>query len=339
MNKEPLSIPSVLRLIVDAADQWNLGGAYVYAAALAYYTIFSIVPLLVLLVRIAIPFESAAVVEAQIFALIENAAGAVPAAFIEGIFTETDPTAGSGLATGLGIFFLIFGASTIFHQLQYSINAMYQLPLRRPSIRHGILYFLLSRLLSAVIVIGIGLFFLGLLIINVILIWLPPTPIEAFLQDFQATGFITTWLLTPAAYIFLFASVYKFLSGGVVRWRDVLPGSVLTMLLFVVGNQILRFYLDRVFQASIYGASGTLILFLLWIYYVSLIALFGAKVVAIYAERFGKPIVPKRRFMVGTIKKIEAHDPAVAGAPVPKLDPKQAPPAQSDSKQTKASAP
>lgn len=328
-----------MRLIVDAADQWNLGGAYVYAAALAYYTIFSIVPLLVLLVGIAVPFETASVVEQQIFDLIENAVGAVPAQFIESIFTETDPTGGSGLATGLGIVFLIFGASTIFHQLQISINAMYQLPIRRSSLRHGILYFLVSRLLSAVIVISIGILFLVLLIINVILIWLPPTPIEVFLQDFQGTGFVTNWLMIPATYVFLFASVYKFLSGGVVRWRDVLPGSVLAMLLFIVGNQILRYYLDRIFQASIYGASGTLILFLLWIYYVSMIALFGAKVVAIYAERFGKPIVPKRRLMVGTIKKIEARDPAAPSAPVPKSDPKQAPPAQSDSKQTKASAP
>lgn len=298
MNREPITPSSLFRLLIDAFDQWNLGKAWVYSAALAFYTVFSFVPLVTLLVRIAVPFSAADLLEEQIVHLVEEQAGTVPAQYLAEVIETSDLTAGSSVATLLGVFFLVYGASTVFHSLQNSLNAMYELPDAVGGLRRGVLYFLVTRLLSAVIVIGIGMLFLALLILNVIAIALPPTSIELFLEDFRFTGIVVNYMLVPLALTFLFAITYKYLPGGKVRWRDVLPGSALTMLLFMIGNRIIRWYLETIFQASIYGASGTLILFLVWIYYITLIVLFGAKVIALYAERFGEPIRPKRRLLV-----------------------------------------
>jgi membrane protein len=288
----------VLRLLVDAFDQWNLGRAWVYSAALAFYTVFSIVPLVALLVRIGVPFDTADLLEQKIVDVVQQQAGTVPASYLEEIIESSDLAASSSVATLLGIIFLVYGASTIFHSLQNSINAMYELPDAQGGLRRGVLYFLLTRLLSAAIVVGIGMLFLALLVANVIAIAIPATPIEIFFENFRFTAFIVNYLVWPIAITLLFALTYKYLPGGIVRWRDVMPGSALTMLLFLVGNRVIRWYLEFVFQASIYGASGTLILFLLWIYYITLIVLFGAKVIALYAERFGEPIHPKRRLLV-----------------------------------------
>lgn len=301
MNREPLTLPNLLRLLVDAFDQWNLGKAWVYSAALAFYTVFSIVPLVALLVRIGVPFDTADLLEQKIVDVVRQQAGTVPASYLEEIIKSSDLAASSSVATLLGIIFLIYGASTVFHSLQNSINAMYELPDAQGGLRRGVLYFLLTRLLSAVIVIGIGLLFLVLLIINVIAIAIPTTPLEYFLENFRFTGILVNYVLWPLALTLLFAITYKYLPGGKVRWRDVLPGSALTTLLFLIGNRIIRWYLESIFQASIYGASGTLILFLVWIYYITLIVLFGAKVIALYAERFGEPIHPKRRLLVNAV--------------------------------------
>jgi len=301
LNREPITPSSLFRLLIDAFDQWNLGKAWVYSAALAFYTVFSFVPLVTLLVRLAVPFTAADLLEQQIVQIVQEQAGTVPAQYLAEVIETSDLSASSSVATLLGIIFLIYGASTVFHSLQNSINAMYELPDAVGGLRRGVLYFLVTRLLSAVIVIGIGMLFLGLLILNVIAIAIPTTNIERFFEEFRFTGFLVNYLAVPLALTFLFAITYKYLPGGKVRWRDVLPGSALTMLLFMIGNRIIRWYLETIFQASIYGASGTLILFLVWIYYITLIVLFGAKVIALYAERFGEPIRPKRRLLVNAI--------------------------------------
>lgn len=298
MDREPITPSSIFRLLIDAFDQWNLGKAWVYSAALAYYTVFSFVPLVTLLVRIAVPFSAADLLEQQIVDIVQEQAGTVPAQYLAEVIETSDLTASGSVATLLGIIFLIYGASTVFHSLQNSINAMYELPDSVGGVRRGVLYFMITRLLSAAIVIGIGLLFLALLILNVIAVAIPPTSIEIFLESFRFTRFLINYLVVPVALTLLFAFTYKYLPAGKVRWRDVLPGSALTMLLFMVGNRLIRWYLETIFQASIYGAAGTLILFLVWIYYITLIVLFGAKVVALYAERFGEPIRPKARLLV-----------------------------------------
>ncbi|MGL4651535.1 MAG: YihY/virulence factor BrkB family protein [Caldilineaceae bacterium] len=296
---EPIFPDSVLRLLRDTLYQWNAGKAYVYAAALAFYTIFSVVPLIIFLVGIAAQVSGSESLETRIVQIVAEEAGAVPADFLENLVAESESSLDQGVATGLGILFLIYAASTIFHQLQNSLNAMYGLPDDHLSLRHGILYFLIARLFSAVVVILMGVFFMVLLIANFIFSTLPPTPLETFMADWPFTQFVIRWILAPALSVGFFTVLYHQLPAGQLRWRDVAPGALLTVGLISVGNKIIGVYLERIFSVSLYGASGTVVLFLVWIYYISLIILFGAKFIALYAERFGVPVEPKRRLLLG----------------------------------------
>lgn len=297
-SSEPIFPDSLLRLLRDTLYQWNLGKAYIYAAALAFYTIFSAVPLIVFMVNIAARVTGGDSLEARILQMVTQDAGVVPGSFLDSLVTESHTTQQQGVATGIGILFLIYAASTIFHQLQNSLNAMYGLPEDRPSLRHGILYFLIARLFSAVVVVLMGVVFLILLVANFIFSTLPPTPLETFITDWPFTSFILRWVVAPVVSVAFFTVLYHQLPAGRLRWRDVLPGAVLTVVLISVGNRIISAYLDRVFRVTLYGASGTLVLFLVWIYYIALIILFGAKFIALYSERYGRPVEPKRRLLV-----------------------------------------
>lgn len=298
MSSEPLSVRGFSHLLRDSLHQWNRSRAFVYAAAMAFYTIFSIVPLLVLFVSLASGMDNAAAVEDQIIALIAKQAGQVPSEFVGQIVDDSGINTSRGVAAGLGILFLIWGASTVFHQLQNAINAMYGLPEAYETFRHGALYFLVTRLLSAAIVISMGLLFLLLLALNLIFTALPPTPVELFFEQSPGLTLLVRFFAVPLLSTAFFAALYKFLPGGWMRWRDVLPGALLTMILIAVGNRLIRLYLEQIFSVSIYGATGTVILFLTWIYYISMIILFGAKFIALYSERYGQPIVPKRRLFL-----------------------------------------
>ncbi len=311
----------IVRLVRETAYQWSQSHAFVYAAALAFYTSFSIVPLLTILINLTVYFAGAYRFEQQIIALltqqfsvtlapldtgstadqiinlVRTRAGEVPAAFLNEIVQgHTQTSAGLG-PTIISLAFLLYGASTVFHQLHNSINTMYGLPESFKTIRHGILYYAVARLLSAAAVIIVGVLFVLLLAVNVVLTTLPPTPLEIFFVDFPGTQLILRFVVAPLVSVLWIGALFKFLPGGRMRWRDVLPGTVLTVVLISIGNRIIGFYLERIFGATLYGASGTVVLFLIWIYYIAMIVLFGAKFIALYCQRYGVPITPKRRLL------------------------------------------
>jgi membrane protein len=298
VSSEPVFPDSILRLLRDTAYQWNVGQAYIYAAALAFYTVFSVVPLILFLVSIAAQVTGAQSLEARILQFVAEGAGSVPAEFLQDLVSASEVSTSQGWATGLSVLFLIYAASTIFHQLQNSINAMYGLTDSPQSLRHGILYFLIARLISAVVVISVGIIFMALLILNFVLTTLPVNPIEEWVAQIPLGGFLIRWVVVQAASIFLFTLLYRLLPAGQLRWRDVLPGSIMTVILLNLGNRVIGVYLERILRVEFYGASGTAILFLIWIYYIALIILFGAKFIALYAERYGTPISPKRRLLL-----------------------------------------
>lgn len=295
---QPWSIRNIYCLLRDSLYYWNEARAFLYSAALAFYTIFSIVPMIVLVVGISGRVAGADEFEQRVVNYIVDQAGAVPGDFVGELVENGDAEYQSAVATGIGLLFLLWGASSVFHMLQNSINAMYGMPEQYETFRHGILAYVMARLLSALAVVVIGVFFLLLLVANIFLTTLPQTRLEEFFEGWRWTHLLVRNVVVPVLSILVLAVFYKALPGGQLRWRDVLPGAFLTMLLIAVGNRIVGFYLERVFSASIYGASGSLILFLLWIYYLNLILLYGAKFIALYAERFGVAITPKSRLFV-----------------------------------------
>ena len=285
-------------LVADSVYEFFGGDAFVHAAALAYYTIFSIVPLLIFFVALAGAVDNTAEVQYRIVAGVEKQAGEAPATFVRDIVVNSETAVSSGLATGVGILFLIYGASSVFHQLQNSLNEMWNLTPRGETITRSILYVTTMRLVSALIVIVFGLVLIALVLANTIAATMTFRPLLWLSETLGMPLTFWQWVIAPLTYVVVFVFMFRVLPKASIRWRDVLPGAVVTTVLLLIGNRLISFYVSYIFEVSIYGAASSVFVFLLWIYYLALILLFGAKFTLLYANRFGKSIRPDPAVMV-----------------------------------------
>jgi len=297
VERQPGWYKRIFTLTADSVFAFFGSDAFVHAAALAYYTIFSIAPLL-LFIALAGTVNNAEQIQYHIMVSVEKQAGAAPAMFVRDIMVNSTSAVSSGLATGIDILFLIYGASSVFHQLQNSLNAMWNLIPRGETITRSILYVATMRLISALIVIVLGLTLIMLVIANTIESALAFKPFEWLSKTLDVSPTYWRWVIAPLTYLLVFILMFKFLPKAAIRWLDVLPGALVTSLLLLIGNRLIDLYLSYIFEISMYGAAGSVFVFLIWIYYLALIVLFGAKFTMLYAERFGQAITPDASVMV-----------------------------------------
>lgn len=295
VSRQPFTLRNLLGVLRASFAAWLNSDAFLHAAALAYYTIFSVVPLLVFFISLSTQVAHNSEVQWRIVAGIQRQAGEGPATFVREVVVNSETYLNSRLATGFGVLVLIWGASSVFHQMQNSLNAMWHLVPRPGSIRQGMLYVVTLRLLSALIVILAGLLLVSLVVLNTLWTADAIVPIHDFVASISGRNPWLRSVTTPAVYVLFFVLMFKFLPQAQVRWRDLLPGAVLITVLIWVGNQVIGFYLSSIFLASIYGAGGSVVVFLLWIYYIAIILLFGAKFILVYCQRLGQPITPRSR--------------------------------------------
>ena len=296
MEHQPAWYKRIFTLAADAVFAFFGSEAFVHASALAYCTIFSIVPPLLFFITLAGTVNNADQIQYRLVAGVEKQAGAAPAMFVRDIVINSESAVSSGLATGVDILFLIYGASSVFHQLQNSLNAMWNLTPRGETITRSLLYVATMRLISALIVTVFGLMLSVLVMANTLASALQP--IEWLSKTLDVPLTYWQWVIAPLAYLLVFSLMFKFLPKATIRWRDVLPGAVATSLLLLIGNRLIGLYLSYIFEISIYGAAGSVLVFLIWLYYLALIVLFGAKFTLLYAERFGQAITPDASVMV-----------------------------------------
>jgi membrane protein len=266
--------------------------ATLHAAALAYYTIFSLAPLLIISTAIAASFVNEAAVEGKIVELFANTLGSDVALFIQDIIKSSYDATSTSLATVIGLGMLIYGASTIFYKMRFALNAMWGIVPKSTDIPINLLHIVKSRLLSATVVVGVGILLLGSLLLTAYLAALPDQLLARLFPNFEELSTVVSILGSPIVYMIVFAVIFETLPNAKIRWRDVWPGAALTAILFWIGGYFISLYLGRSGIASIYGASGALIVFLIWVYYSAWIFLFGAKFTQVYADRFGVPIRP-----------------------------------------------
>jgi membrane protein len=297
VERQPAWYKRLVTLTADAVFAFCGSDAFVHASALAYYTIFSIAPLL-LFIALAGTVHNAEQIHYHIVVSVEKQAGAAPAMFVRDIVINSTSAVASGLAAGIDILLLVYGASAVFHQLQNSLNAMWNLTPRGETITRSILYVATMRLISALIVIVLGLMLIVLVIANTIESTLAFKPIEWLSKTLDVRLTYWRWVIAPLAYLLVFILMFKFLPKAAIRWLDVLPGALVTSLLLLIGNRLIDLYVSYIFEISIYGAAGSVFVFLIWIYYLALIVLFGAKFTLLYAERFGQAITPAASVMV-----------------------------------------
>lgn len=277
-------------LTKETVNEWSKDKASRLAAALSYYTIFSISPLLVIAIAVAgIVFGEKAASD-QIFREIRGLIGDQGAQAIQTLLVSAGQKKGSGIvATLIGVVTLLVGASGTFGQLQDALNTIWEV---KPKEGRGIRGILHDRLLSFSLVLAIGFLLLVSLVVSAGLAALGKylgglLPFSTQLMQVVNLG------ISVAVTTLLFALLFKVLPDAKVRWRDVWIGALVTAVLFSLGRFLIGLYLGRSSVSSAYGAAGSLVVLLLWIYYSAQILLFGAEFTQVFANRSGRRIVPK----------------------------------------------
>ena len=278
-------------LIRDAFSQWwNEDRPFELAAALAYYTLFSLAPMLVIAVSVAGFFFGREAAQNQIVETLSGFVGKDAGIVIQTMIENAgkQQTTDSIFAMLVGVALLLFGAGGVVGQLQSSLNMIWGV---EPRPDRGILGFIKERFISYGMVLGVGFLLLVSLVVSAAL-----SAFDKFLGG-TAPGAsfvlqVVHFLVSLGLIAFMFAAIYRFMPDGRIAWRDVAVGGILTALLFNVGKFFIGLYLGQSSVTSVYGAAGSLVTLLLWIYYSSLIFFFGAELTQVYATRFGSGLTP-----------------------------------------------
>jgi membrane protein len=251
---------------------------------IAYYTIFSLPGLLVIIINLAGYFFGTEAVTGQITGQIQGMIGGDTAGDVEDIIANASQTQGTALATILGVATLLFGATGVFYQLQQIFNKIWEV---EPKPKGKFLKLIKDRVFSFGLILVVGFLLLVSLVLSAAL-----SAVGAWVASHVSEGLnvvfkILDILVSFSVITVLFAALYKFLPDAKVGWKSVWTGAVLTSVLFVVAKFLLGLYFGKSDPGSTYGAAGTIILIMLWVSYAGLILLFGAEFTRVYADRKG----------------------------------------------------
>jgi membrane protein len=276
-------------LLKKTFTQWNSRDPFTDSSTIAYYTIFSLPGLLVIIVNLAGYFFGTEAVTSSVSAQIQGIIGQGSAKDIENIIAKASESNGSTLASILSVATLLFGATAVFYQLQQTLNKIWGV---KPKPKQKFLKLIKDRVFSFGLILVVGFLLLISLVLSAALAalsdWVSGNISEALLVVFKVLDIVVSLGIITL----LFAAIYKFLPDAKVRWRDVWVGATVTAVLFVVAKFALGIYFGKTDQASVYGAAGSIVLIMLWVTYAGLILLFGAEFTQVYATRYGKPIEP-----------------------------------------------
>ncbi len=286
-----MKIKTVFALLKETVAEWNKDKASRLAAALAYYTIFSLSPLLIIAIAIAGAVFGEEAARGEIVSQIQGLVGKEGAVFIQAaIENASKPQAGGGFASLVSIAILLFGASGLFAQLQDALNTIWEV---QPDPKQGVASFIRTRFLSFSMVLGIGFLLLVSLVISAGLaafVSYLSNLLPSVASLLQIANFVLGFVVTTI----LFGLIYKFLPDVKITWSDVLIGAAITSLLFSLGRYLLGMYLGNSSFGSTYGAAGSLVVILAWVYYAAQILFFGAEFTQVYARKYGSQIVPDK---------------------------------------------
>lgn len=283
------------RIVQQAIQLWLQRNAFSYAGSLAFYTLFSLAPTVIIAVTVigVVLGEDAA--QGQIVAQLQGTMGQEAATMIEQAVAQSRIEESGLLPTLLGVGALLVGATTVFAQMQFSLNTIWDVT-AKPS-GNSLLIFLKNRVLSLTVVLSIGFILLVSLVFGV--------AVRALLHQAEnllpALGILAgsaEFLISLLMIAALFATIFKVLPDVVLSWRDVAVGAAVTAVLFALGRYGIAAYLAYTATASTYGAAGSVVVILLWVYYSSLILLFGAAFTKCHLQARGKPIVPRNSAVV-----------------------------------------
>jgi len=302
-------------LLADTYEEWYKHKAPRLSASLAFYTALSLAPLLVVVIAVAGFFFGQQAAEGQIVWQIEGLVGHASAVAIEGMIQGARKPVTGSLAAALSIGLLLFSATAVVAELRDSLNTIWEVPVAELQGLKSILNFARERFFSFALVLGVGFLLLVSLVINAGLAAAGSALGDQFTVPqwtAQATSTIASFIVAAG----LFSLVYKIVPDVDLEWRDVAFGSVITSFLFNAGKLLVGIYLGKTGLASAYGAAGSLVVCLFWVYYSALIFFMGAEFTQVFANRYGSaPTLRVRRLLLGRLRHSAAGPTPVIADP------------------------
>ena len=284
------NLPALLKLTYRG---WQADNASRLSAALAYYTIFSLAPMLVIVIATTGLIWEAEAVRMEILNQVRGLIGPDGADFIANLMTSTGSPAEGIVALVIGILTLLFGALGVFNELQNSLNIIWGVRVQKPEgFLQAVRKLVLDRFLSFTMLLAIGFLLLVSLVVTA---GLSATQ-EAIGNAFPLSEFLLQILnlaISIGVITILFALIFKYLPDAEIAWREVWIGAFVTSLLFSLGKTAIGIYLGNSAVASTFGAAGSLVLLLLWIYYSAQILFFGAEFTQVYTDEYGSKTAPQ----------------------------------------------
>jgi membrane protein len=277
------------KIIATTFISFNDDNGLKLSASLAYYTIFSIAPLLILIISLAGLFFGDAAATNRIYPQIAHYVGSPAALQIQDILKHLQLSGKSGTAVVFGVITLFLGASGIFLEIQDSLNIIWNVKAKP---KRGWLKLIQNRLLSFSLIIGLGFLLLASLLINLLI-----SALEQWIEHFMhaVTALLVKGINLGLTFIIistLFAIIFKFLPDVKIKWREVRSGAIFTAILFMLGQYVISLYIQYTAKASVYGAAGSILVIMAWIYYTSAILYIGAEYTEVYSEAIGSKIEP-----------------------------------------------
>ena len=282
-------IKDIGKLLKITFGKWSEKDPFRESAIIAYYAIFSIPGLLLLIISITGYFFGKDVVNQNIIEQVAITMGADTALQVKDMLTNASQTKSTTFGTIIGIIILLIGATGVFVELQKTLNTIWQV---KVVVKKGILPILKARLFSFGLIFAIAFLLLISLVVSAALSamsnWIKADTSEAGLVFFHILNFIFSLIVIST----LFALMFKILPDAKIKWKHVWLGSLLTGLLFTIGKTGLAYYFGKAEPTSIYGAAGSIVLILLWVSYSSMIMFFGAEFTAAYANMYSGKVPP-----------------------------------------------
>jgi membrane protein len=277
------------------------------SGSLAYFTVFSMGPLLVVVLSLAGIFLSREAIEGRVFEELVQFVGTDTAAQLQEIIKNAAVQGNSRIAAIIGMVTLVIGATTVFAEIQDSINQIWGI---KPKPKLGILLYLKNRFLSFSVVVGLGFLLLVSLSVSALIEALN-SRLQLLLPGYSVwMAYIINLLLSVGISAIIFATIFRVLPDARISWKDVRVGAFSTALLFLAGKFAISIYISQTKVGSTFGAAGSLVVLLVWIYYSSVILYLGAAFTKVYALRFGQEIIPNDYAV--TIKREEIETEAAS---------------------------
>lgn len=307
-------------LIKQTFSEWSNDKAPRLGAALSYYTIFSLAPLLILIISVAGLFLGKEAAEGRIVGELSGLIGTESAEVVQSMIAKAGSRSGGIIATVVGLVTLLVGATGVLIELQDALNTVWKVI---PKPGRGIKGLIRDRLLSFSLVLGFGFLLVVSLVASAALAalggWL-----SRLIPGWVVFAYILNYGVSIAVIALLMAMLFKFLPDVRMGWSDVWIGAVVTSVLFHVGKLLIGLYVGKASVGSAFGAAGSLAVMLVWVYYTSQLVLFGAEFTRVYANKFGSKVVPTENAVPvpeTPLARLAAEKEVKAGR-VPRVDPR-----------------